>query len=210
MWWGWSGAGRGRGHVVKVTGAVAASGESLLWQQCGRRPYWTISTQFVNANAVVREWGKNALGFLGWDGKSAGLLVGGRGKKLYDANVAAGGHVYHSTNFIRAPSAYSIFRALKHHVGCHWYDNFGRYCATWEASMKWESKCCSARRRIQELWAVLGGRVAWMGGQETILKMKVAVKNEMCIFCQNCNWILSQFCSSTHILKYSYLSSGCF
>ena len=62
-------------------------------------------------------------------------LSGGRGMILYDVNGAAGGHINLSTNFFRAPIAYSIFRALKYPVCCHRCDNIGRGCATWEASI---------------------------------------------------------------------------
>ena len=135
-------------------------------------------------------------------GQRVGVIGGGRRRKLFDVNHAVGGHIYLSTNFFRAPSAYRIFCALKHHVGCHRYDNFGRRFATLEASINGESKCCSTGRRIQESRTVSFGGGAWMGGQEAILKMKVAVKNNMCIFFwHNCNWFVNLILLFTSFIK---------
>jgi len=83
-----------------------------------------------------------------------------------------------STDLFRAPNIYSIFRALKNHVDCHRYDNYGRHFATWRASVDGESKCCSAGRRIRETRAGVGWAAGrGFGGHETILKIKVAIKN---------------------------------
>jgi hypothetical protein len=96
--------------------------------------------------------------------------------------------------FSRAPSAYILFRALKHRVGSHKY-NFGRCCATLEASINEESKCGVKGRRLQKSQG--GGR----GRSTTILKMKVEVKKQQECLCQNCKWLVKLILEFTTYIK---------
>ena len=109
------------------------------------------------------------------------------GRKLWTPSfLQSNGHLkrqFLSSDFLdqQAPTVC----ALKYHVGCKHITSFGDFCATCEASINRESKCCFAGRRIQEFEV---GWVGGKGGQESILKMKLAgQKKKIFFFFQNRN-----------------------